>query len=119
VRRNASRVSPHDCAVSTVTTYELLAGARKCRKPEQEERRVATFVGTIRELAFHRRAAERAAQARAYLEERGVMIGPYDLLLAGQALADGLTIVTSNTEEFGRVPDLRIVNWREARPSSG
>jgi len=112
VCRNAELVSPDDCAVSTVTTYELLAGAGKCRRPEQERRKVESFVGTIHEVPFHRRAAERAAEVRAELEQRGVTIGPYDLQLAGQALADGLTLVTSNAAEFRRVPGLQIVDWR-------
>ena len=40
------------------------------------------------------------------------MIGPYDVLLAGQALANGLTLVTANTGEFARIPELKIENWQ-------
>jgi len=39
------------------------------------------------------------------------MIGPYDILLAGHALAGGLTMVTANTSEFSRMPALVLENW--------
>ena len=119
VTAKADSVSPDDCAVSTVTTYELLAGAGRCRHPREEERKVATFVKAVHEIPFHRRAAERAGALRAELEGRGSIIGPYDLLLAGQALADGLVLVTSNTGEFSRVPGLRLERWRPDAPPAG
>jgi tRNA(fMet)-specific endonuclease VapC len=111
-RQNAERTAPDDCAVSTVTTYELLTGAGKCRDPERERGKVTAFVGTIHELPVSREAAERAAAARVDLERRGNMIGPYDILLAGQALADGLVLVTSNRDEFARIEGLRTADWR-------
>jgi tRNA(fMet)-specific endonuclease VapC len=118
VVRRASRVAPDDCAVSTVTTYELMTGARKCRAPDAERGKVEAFLGTIRELPFDPSAAARAAQVRADLETAGVPIGPYDVLLAGQALAAGLTLVTSNAAEFGRVKGLRTADWRRAPNSN-
>jgi tRNA(fMet)-specific endonuclease VapC len=48
---------------------------------------------------------------RARLERAGTLIGPNDLLIASQALALDLTLVTDNEREFSRVPDLRIENW--------
>lgn len=45
------------------------------------------------------------------LSRQGQMIGPYDLQIAGIALANDLTLVTHNTREFARVPDLRLVDW--------
>jgi tRNA(fMet)-specific endonuclease VapC len=112
VVRNAAAVAPDDCAVSTVTSYELLTGVEKCREPAVEREKVAAFVGAVHELPFDRAAAEGTARVRAALEKRGAMIGPYDVMLAGQALAQKLILVTSNTEEFGRVAGLRTADWR-------
>ena len=39
------------------------------------------------------------------------MIGSNDLLIAAHAKANNLTLVTNNTNEFERVPDLKIENW--------
>jgi tRNA(fMet)-specific endonuclease VapC len=49
---------------------------------------------------------------RALLAKQGTPIGPYDTLIAGQALARGLVLVTHNVGEFGRVPGLRVEDWQ-------
>ena len=61
--------------------------------------------------------AMRAAEIRAVLQRQGTPIGPYDTLIAGQALARDLTLVTRNIREFERVEGLRLENW-EALPGS-
>jgi tRNA(fMet)-specific endonuclease VapC len=45
------------------------------------------------------------------LERQGQPIGPYDLLIAGQALATSLTLVTNNVQEFQRVSGLKLESW--------
>lgn len=66
----------------------------------------------VSELQFDADAARAAARIRAVLESQGQMIGPYDVLLAGHAIATGLMLVTDNTAEFARVPGIRLENWR-------
>lgn len=105
-------VPRHACAVSTVTTYELLTGAKKSADPVGEIAKIRYFVMSLHELAFGPFEANHAAQVRADLERRGIVIGPYDLLLAGHALSRGLTLVTDNAREFSRVEGLSIENWR-------
>jgi tRNA(fMet)-specific endonuclease VapC len=51
------------------------------------------------------------AKVRAILESKGCSIGPYDFMLAGHALALGLTFVTRNLREFKRVDGLILENW--------
>jgi tRNA(fMet)-specific endonuclease VapC len=48
---------------------------------------------------------------RAALATAGTASGPYDALIAGQARARGLTLVTHNARELGRVEGLRIADW--------
>jgi tRNA(fMet)-specific endonuclease VapC len=55
--------------------------------------------------------ARKAAEIRAALAAGGTPIGPYDVLIAGQALQRGLVVVTRNTREFSRVPGLNVENW--------
>jgi hypothetical protein len=52
-----------------------------------------------------------AGRVRAALEKIGTPIGAYDLLIAGQALRRGLTVVTANTSEFSRVAKLSWEDW--------
>jgi len=106
-----SRLAPTDCAVSTVTVYELFCGVEKAQDPSKERQKVERFVAAIIELPLDRAAAERAAQIRVELERQGQPIGPYDLLIAGQAVASGLTLVSNNVGEFQRVGGLRLESW--------
>ena len=107
-------VPRHACAISTVTTYELLTGAKRSKDPIGETAKIRQFVLNVHELAFDPFAADRAAEVRADLERQGLVIGPYDLLLAGHALSRRLILVTDNTREFSRVSGLIIENWRAA-----
>jgi tRNA(fMet)-specific endonuclease VapC len=110
VQRMAA-VPPSECAISTITGYELYTGVEKCSNPAKERAKVDLLLATANQIAFDRGAAQEAARIRALLESRGQPIGPYDVLLAGQALADSLTVVTANTREFSRVPGLTLEDW--------
>jgi tRNA(fMet)-specific endonuclease VapC len=107
-----SRQAPDECAISAITGYELHTGIKKCNDPAREEAKVAVLLTTVRELPFDSYAAREAANVRALLESRGQSIGPYDVLLAGHALAAGLILVTDNTAEFARVPGIVLENWK-------
>jgi tRNA(fMet)-specific endonuclease VapC len=111
-----SAVAPSDCAISTITSYELHTGVAKCASPIKEQAKVDLLLRTVALLPFDQMAAREAGRIRALLESRGEMIGPYDVLLAAQALASGLTLVTANTGEFQRVPGLTLENWQAASP---
>ena len=106
-----SQLAPADCAVSMITVYELFCGVEKAQHAANERQKVERFVSTIIELPLDRAAAETAARIRADLERQGQPIGPYDLLIAGQALAGGLTLVTNNRQEFQRVAGLKLESW--------
>jgi tRNA(fMet)-specific endonuclease VapC len=111
VQRMAA-VPPGDCAISTITAYELYTGVEKCSKPAKERAKVDLLLRTVHQLAFDSGAAQEAARIRALLESQGQPIGPYDVLLAGQALGGSLILVTANTREFSRVPGLTWEDWQ-------
>jgi tRNA(fMet)-specific endonuclease VapC len=104
-------LTPDDCAVSTITLYELATGVAKCSFPAAEQAKVDLFIRNVHLLSFESASALVAARIRSMLESSGWGIGPYDTLLAGQALATGLILVTANTAEFMRVPGLTVENW--------
>jgi tRNA(fMet)-specific endonuclease VapC len=62
-------------------------------------------------VSFEERDAAIAGDLRASLEASGTVIGPYDLLIAAQALRTDATLVTANTSEFARVPGLMWEDW--------
>jgi tRNA(fMet)-specific endonuclease VapC len=73
---------------------------------------VEALLNVIEEISFDADAARRAGVLRFELETAGTPLGPYDLLIASQALVLDLTLVTANMREFGRVPGLSLEKWR-------
>jgi tRNA(fMet)-specific endonuclease VapC len=97
--------------ISTIVLAELLHGATKSARPEQNRREVEELIARVDVLSFDADAAGHAADIRATLEQRGRVIGGYDLLIAGHARSRGLIVVTSNLDEFNRVEGLRCEDW--------
>jgi tRNA(fMet)-specific endonuclease VapC len=97
--------------ISAVVLTELLHGAAKSDRPEHHRAEVERFASRLEVLPFDETAADHAADIRATLERKGQPIGGYDVLIAGHARSRGLTIVTGNLSEFGRVDGLRCEDW--------
>ena len=89
--------------------HELFYGAFRGSRPAQN---LASFDALKFEvLEFDKEDARQAAEIRAMLATAGTPIGPYDVLIAGQARARDLTLITRNMGEFSRVAGLRAENW--------
>jgi tRNA(fMet)-specific endonuclease VapC len=98
-----------DIAISAIVAHELYYGAFKSRRVSQNIALVDALRFSV--LEFDREDARKAGEIRAYLASKGMSIGPYDVLIAGQSVARNLILVTHNVGEFGRVPGLRIEDW--------
>ena len=98
-----------DLGLSAIVLHELFFGAFKSDLVDQNLDRIEALGLPI--LAFDREDARVVGEIRAMLKRRGTPIGPYDMLIAGQALARGLTLITANVSEFMRVDGLEIENW--------
>jgi tRNA(fMet)-specific endonuclease VapC len=111
-RFRTAQASGDYLAVSSVVLYELWYGVQKSSHVTENTERLRIFLsGDLDFLPFDDEDAQSAGRFRADLESRGTPIGPYDLLIAGQALQRGLTVVTANTSEFSRVSGLGWVDW--------
>ena len=98
--------------VSSVVVYELWYGvARSQRRSENAERLRVFLSGDIDVIAFDDEDAQKAGDLRAQLEAAGTPIGPYDLMIAAQAVRLGARLVTANVSEFARVPGLDWEDW--------
>ncbi|EMO53203.1 toxin-antitoxin system, toxin component, PIN family [Leptospira noguchii] len=69
------------------------------------------FLSYLNILPFVSEDTNKAAKIRVELEKVGKPIGPFDLLIASQALSNRLTLVTNNEKELNRIKDLKIENW--------
>jgi tRNA(fMet)-specific endonuclease VapC len=113
VIRRLQTVGRAAVAVSVITVLELRQGADKSQKPVINHAALDDFLEPMAVLPFEEHDALAAARIRADLERIGRPIGDFDSLIAAQGLTRNLVVVTNNVEEFGRVPDLKIVNWAE------
>ncbi|MGC9449947.1 MAG: type II toxin-antitoxin system VapC family toxin [Oceanipulchritudo sp.] len=109
----ASNHAPDELAFSSITRYELLYGVRRCkaRTRKREADKVEQFLGVLHEIPFTGETADLAAGIRFDLEAKGKTIGPMDTLIAATALQAGLTLVSGNMREFGRVDRLTTESW--------
>jgi tRNA(fMet)-specific endonuclease VapC len=99
-------------SVSSVTAFELWYGVEKSSRPAVNAGRLAAFfAGPAGLVTFDEQDARVAGTVRAQLEAKGRPTGAYDLLIAGQALARKLTLVTANISEFRRVEGLAWEDW--------
>lgn len=110
VTEHVSRVGQSSLCISAIVVSELRFGVAK-RGSDRLAELVEAIVSRVPVLPYDEGAAASYAAIRWDLERRGRPIGANDMLIAAHALAQGLTLVTSNTEEFSRVRDLKIENW--------
>ena len=104
-------------AISTVTLGELVFGAEHSQQVERNLADIENMVSLLEVLPFDAKAAYHFGQIRAFLYRTGKPIGPYDMMIAGQAVASGLKLVTNNIREFKRVPGLQLEDWTSPNPS--
>jgi len=100
-----------DVCISVITKSELLFGVEVSPRRRQDEAALDGFLKYIEVLDFPDQASQDHARIRADLRKLGAMIGANDLFIAAHARSLGLTLVTNNTREFGRVSKLAIENW--------
>jgi len=111
VMSHFARLKQGDAGISVVTYLELVYGAWKSARFEENFARIATFERLVPAQPLDGTVARHYAKLRTDLERAGSQIGPYDMLIAAHALSLGATLVTNNVREFSRVPGLRLENW--------
>jgi tRNA(fMet)-specific endonuclease VapC len=103
--------------VSAITLSEIETMIANVGNPERKFQAVHLILANFNLVDFGDLAAAHAGRIRAYLEPRGMTIGPLDTLIAAHARSLGAAVVTNNVDEFRRVPDLEVISWRRS-PSS-
>jgi tRNA(fMet)-specific endonuclease VapC len=97
---------------SIIVAAELRFGAAKSSSKKLADR-VGLILSALEILPLQMPADHHYAVIRQYLTGLGTTIGPNDMLIAAHALSEDLTVVTANTGEFSRVPNLKVENWLE------
>ena len=100
-----------EIGLSAITVSELRYGVAKSAQRELNRQRLNEFIIPLEILAYDELAAEAYGDIRFQLEKSGRPIGPFDMLIASQALSRNLVLVTNNEAEFKRVENLKVENW--------
>ncbi|MEM9504362.1 MAG: type II toxin-antitoxin system VapC family toxin [Cyanobacteria bacterium P01_E01_bin.43] len=102
---------PNDVAISAITVAELEYGAYKSQQVAKNRAALQKFLLPLEIADFTAKATAVYGQLRADLAQRGCIIGAMDMLIAAQAIAQDLMLVTNNTDEFCRIAELKLENW--------
>jgi len=108
---NEALAAERRMVASLIVLHELHFGCELNRDPAGELARVRAVLRRFEVEPFDEPDMRSAAHLRAALRQRGQTVGAYDLLIAGQALVRGWTVVTSNRREFDRIDGLNVIDW--------
>lgn len=111
VRKYFTQYLPSDIALCSAVKAELLFGALNSGEKENNLQLLRKLFAPIQSFDFDDEAAEHYAQIRDELTAQGNLIGANDLMIAAIARANNATLITHNTNEFGRVSGLAIEDW--------
>ena len=113
LNRHLLTVHPGDICVSSITVGELEYGAAKSHWGDRTREVMHAFLANFTVLPFTETDVILFGQLRARLAASGTPIGAYDVMIAAQGLSRKLIVVTHNTKEFTRIPNLTIEDWME------
>ena len=111
VLQKLNAVKQYGVAISAITLAELEYGVANSIQKQKNADALTQILTLIDVLSFDAKAAYHYGLIRAYLQSKGQLIGPLDMLIAGHAVAAGLVIVTNNAGEFSRVDGLAVEDW--------
>ena len=103
--------SKGEIGIPAMVSHELYFGAYRSQKVSFNLETIRLLLRDFAVLPFDEEDSRQAGEVRAALRKSGSPIGPYDVLIAGQARARDLILVSNNVREFERIPDLRLEDW--------
>ena len=100
--------------ISSITLAEMEYGIENAAKEYKEKNRLALmeFLSIFEVRNFDENAAIEYGILKKDLKDRNCLIGSLDMLIAAHAKSLKMILVTNNTEEFVRVKDLKIEDWK-------
>ena len=103
--------APADIGIPAIVIFELQTGIAKSTSPKKRTTQLNNLLDAVKVLPFSSEEAKASAQIRTRLEKKGTPIGPFDVLIAGTAMASQGILVSHNLLEFNRVDGLRTEDW--------
>lgn len=115
VMEKLAHVGTQKCCMSTISLHELYYGAQLAREKKEEYfiKEMNKISRLLEDIDVHPLAADGKdyAEIKHLLKEQGNMIDDFDIVIAGQAISEGLIVVTDNIKHFNRISGLKVENW--------
>ena len=115
VMEKLAHVGTQKCCMSTISLHELYYGAQLAREKKEEYfiKEMNKISRLLEDIDVHPLAADGKdyAEIKFLLKEQGNMIDDFDIVIAGQAISEGLIVVTDNIKHFNRIEGLKVENW--------
>ena len=102
------RLSPDKIKIPAIVQAELIVGALGTRHPDRSLDVIESFCSPFEIIPFCQECAVHYGRIRHHLRVKGAIIGPNNLIIAATVIAHHGTLITRNTKEFNRVPDLKL-----------
>ena len=113
IKKHFKGVKPNKICIPSIVIAELEFGALHSNDYENNMKIISKIIAPYKIIPFTEKEAVAYGIIREQLTKDGQVIGPNDMLIAATALANGATVVTHNTDEFSRVKNLPLEDWRE------
>jgi tRNA(fMet)-specific endonuclease VapC len=97
-------------SLSVISEAECFFGAYKINS-QSLKRNYNLIFETFPVISFDSKTARLFAELKSELNNLGNIIEDFDIMIAAQALAHNLTLVTNNTKHFSRIPNLKLEDW--------
>ncbi len=97
--------------ISIITYYEIIAGL-KFKKAKRQLQDFEDFINDNNIINISEESAKISGDIYADLRQKGITIGPSDILIAGIAIENGLTLITNNEKHYEPIQGLTIENWK-------
>lgn len=110
IRDKLISIGEGQCAISSIVASELAYGVTKGNRVSNKPKLIG-FLSLFDVIPFDQDCIWHYARLRDELQSAGKVIGALDMLIAAHALALDATLVTNNSKEFERIPNLKIENW--------
>jgi tRNA(fMet)-specific endonuclease VapC len=107
--RKLTATPPAKIKIPSIVEAEIFTGVEKGAQITREL--WEEFFSPFEIIPFDHDAARKYALIRAHLEQRGMVIGPNDLIIAATVMANNGILVSHNTGEFKRIPELLLEDW--------
>lgn len=111
VLQKSARVPSERWVISAISVCELESVRGPRVADDSWKARIGPFLRAVPVLPFGVEEAHKGGEITRFLAGKGLASGPYDILIAAQALVADATLVTHNTRHFAQIPLLRIVDW--------